>query len=367
MTENQSSPVASNRLLSLDFFRGLTMFLLVGSGSHLYNLLQNSHSAVVSWLGFQFEHPDWIGIKFWDFVEPFFMFIVGVAIPFSVMKRLERGDKWKNVLNHAIQRSLILFFLGIAYYSVSAGKPVFKLWNVLTQLSFTYMLAFLLMRKQFKVQILVSLGLLLITELLYRFWPVEGFNHPFVAGQNFGSWVDLKLMGRLENSHWVAFNAVPTAAFTIWGVITGLILRSDRTNNQKLKILIIAGAIGIVAGLAWSTVTPFIKKIGTSSILLETGGWCLIVMAFSYWMIDIKKIRKVPLFFAIVGMNPLFIYLFNQVGGGSFLSHIAKPFGYGLFFWSGPAVVAYVTAFLTWFLLWYMCYFLYKNKIYIKI
>jgi predicted acyltransferase len=367
MSDIYSSQVHTDRLLSLDFFRGLTMFLLIGSGTQLYDLMMNSDNRVVSWLGNQFEHPEWIGIHFWDFVEPFFMFIVGVAIPYSVMKRLERGDTWKKLYCHAAQRSVILFFLGIAYYSVSAGRPVFKLWNVLTQLSFTYILAFLLMRKTFKIQILVSLGLLLITELLYRLWPIEGFNHAFVADQNFGTWVDLKLMGRIEKGHWVAFNAVPTAAFTIWGVLTGQILQSDRTSNQKLKTLIIAGVIGIFAGIALCTVTPFIKKTGTSSIILETGGWCLIAMALSYWVIDIKKIWKIPLFFAIVGMNPLFIYLFAQVGGGSFLSHLAKPFVYGLFFWAGTTSITYLNAILTWFFLWYICYFFYRNKIFIKI
>lgn len=295
------------------------------------------------------------------------MFIVGVAIPFSVMNRLAKGETWKKLYSHAIKRALLLFFLGIAYYSVGAGKPVFKLWNVLTQLSFTYLLAFLLMKKPVKIQIIVSLGLLLLTELLYRFWPVKGFNQPFVLDHNFGSWVDLKLMGFTERGHWVAFNAVPTAAFTIWGVLAGLLIRSDRTNNQKIRILLIAGAIGIIAGLALSTVTPFIKKIGTSSIILETGGWCLVLMAFSFWLVDVRKIQKIPLFFAIVGMNPLFIYLFGQVGGGNFLSHIAKPFANGLFFWSGEAVIAYVNALLTWFLLWYICYFLYRNKTFIKI
>jgi len=364
MTEIISIQKNSDRLLSLDFFRGLTMFLLIGP---IYELMQESGNGVVSWFGWQFEHPEWIGIHFYDFIEPFFLFIVGVAIPFSVMKRIERGETWKKLYSHALKRALLLFFLGIAYYSVGAGKPVFKLWNVLTQLSFTYLLAFLLMRKPVKVQIIVSLGLLLITELLYRFWPVEGFNHAFVPGENFGSWVDMKLMGFTEKSHWVAFNAVPTAAYTIWGVLTGLLLRSERTSNQKIKILLIAGAIGIVAGLGLSTVTPFIKKIATSSIVLETGGWTLVLMAFSYWLVDVRKIQKVPMFFGIVGMNPLFIYLFNQVGGGSFLSHIAKPFAFGLFFWSGETFITYMTGFLTWFLLWYICYFLYKNKIYIKI
>jgi len=364
MAENISSNTTVNRLLSLDFFRGLTMFLLI---SPIYELMQESGSSVVSWFGWQFEHPEWIGIHFYDFIEPFFLFIVGVAIPFSVMKRIEKGETWKKLYSHAVKRALLLFFLGIAYYSVSAGKPVFKLWNVLTQLSFTYLLAFLLMRKPVKVQIIISLGLLLLTEMLYRFWPVEGFNQAFVPGQNFGSWVDMKLMGFTEKSHWVAFNAVPTAAYTIWGVLTGLLLRSERTNNQKIKILLIAGTIGIVAGLGLSAVTPFIKKIATSSIVLETGGWTLVFMAFSYWLVDIRKIQKFPMFFGIVGMNPLFIYLFNQVGGSSFLAKIAKPFTYGLFFWSGETCIALMNGLLTWFFLWYICYFLYKKKVFIKI
>lgn len=357
----------TERLHSLDFFRGLTMFLLIGSGTGLYELMQNSGNAGVSWLGWQFEHPEWIGIHFWDFVEPFFMFIVGVAIPFSVLKRQEKGATWNNLLRHAVTRALLLFFLGIAYYSVGAGKPLFRLWNVLTQLSFTYMLAFLLMKKPIKIQVLVSIGLLIITELLYRFWPVEGFNHAFVPGQNFGSWVDLKLMGTVQKEHWVAFNAVPTAAFTIWGVIAGLLLRSERTASQKIKLFLIAGAIGIIAGLLLSFVTPFIKKIGTSSIILETGGWCFVFMAFSFWLVDLKKIHRVPEFFWIVGMNPLFIYLFGQVGGGTFLSHIAKPFSTGIFFWAGPVTVAVMNALLTWLFLWYICYFMYRKRVFIKI
>jgi predicted acyltransferase len=366
--EQTSKPQGiASRLLSLDFFRGFTMFILIGKSTNLYDLMQVSGIGIIASLGFQFEHHPWNGLTFWDLVEPFFMFIVGVAIPFSAMKRLERGDPWKRVFIHAVERSLILFFLGIAYYSVSAGRPVFKLWNVLTQLGFTYFVAFVLLRKPIKIQIVVSFLLLLLTELLYRFWPLEGFNQAFVPGQNFGTWVDLQLMGMIEKGYWVAFNAVPTAAFTIWGVVAGLILRSERTDYQKVKILAIAGVAGIVAGFALNEVTPIIKRIATSSYVIETGGWCLLALAFSYWMIEMMKVQKVPWFFAVVGMNCLFIYLFDQVGGGSFLSHIVKPFAYGLFFWAGETGVAYARALLTWAFLWYICFWLYQKKILIKI
>jgi predicted acyltransferase len=367
MSEDTRSHHGVQRLLSLDFFRGLTMFLLIGKSTKLYHLFQASSIGIVSSLGFQFEHHPWNGLTFWDFVEPFFMFIVGVAIPFSAMKRLEKGDPWKKIFLHALQRSITLFLLGIIYYSISAGQPVFKLWNVLTQLGFTYLIAFLLMRKPLTMQVAVSFGMLLLSELLYRFWPVEGFNQAFVPAQNFGAWVDLQLMGMTEKGYWVAFNAVPTAAFTIWGVVAGLILRSDRVDNQKLKILLIAGLAGIVLGFALNPITPIIKRIATSSYVIETGGWCLVALAFSHWMVDLKKVQKVPKFFAIVGMNCLFIYLFEQFGGAPYLIRIVKPFSYALFFWSSDIVLPYATALATWFLLWYMCYWLYKNKILIKI
>ncbi|XOV91577.1 MAG: acyltransferase family protein [Bacteroidota bacterium] len=355
----------NKRLLSLDFFRGFTMFILVGSG--LWGVMRESDVGWISEIGWQFEHRYWHGLTLWDFVEPFFMFIVGVAIPFSVLKRLERGEQWGDLVKHALKRSLILFILGIAIYSIGAGRPVFRLWNVLTQLSVTYLVAFLLMNKSIKLQLIVSFSLLVVTELLYRLWPVEGFNQPFFADHNFGSWVDLKLMGVLEGDHWVAFNVVPTTAFAIWGVIAGLLLRSDKSDSQKLKTLILFGVVGIIAGFLLDPITPMIKRIGTSSIIIETGGWCLVALAFSYWMVDLKKVHKVPKFFAIVGMNPLFIYLFAQIGGTSFLDHLVQPFAYTLFFWADEAVMAYAVEILTWFSLWYLCYWLYKHKILIKI
>lgn len=358
---------ASRRLLSIDFFRGLTMFILIGSSTGLYKLMRASSNEVLLFIGNQFEHAPWSGLHFWDLVEPFFMFIVGVALPFSVMKRLERGDAWNKIFRHVLQRSVILFFLGIAYYSISAGKPVFKLWNILTQLSFTYFIAFLLLRKPIKVQVIWSFGLIIFYELLYRLWSVPGFDQPFVPAHNFGSWFDLTFMGQLESDHWVSSNFISMAAFTIWGVVAGLVMRSDSTSGKKMKILLIAGLVGIAAGFALEPLTPFIKRLGTSSFVIEAGGWCFLALALSYWLVDIKKVHKVPFFFAIVGMNPLFIYLFEQVGGASFLSHIVKPFTYGVFFWTDPLWISYATSLVTWFLLWYLCYWLYKHKILIKI
>jgi predicted acyltransferase len=355
------------RLFSLDFFRGFTMLILIGSSTGLYELMVNSDNSFISAIGWQFEHRYWAGITLWDFVEPFFMFIVGVAIPFSVMNRLEKGNSKRDIFWHALKRAGVLFFLGILDYSISAGQPVWKLWSVLTQLSVIYLIAVFFVSKPIRLQLFVSFLLLFISFFLYQFWPIEGFNQPYVPDNNFGSWFDLKVMGILETDHWVSFNVIPTAAFAIWGAVSGLLLRSDRSYQEKIKILLIAGFIGIVTGLILEPFVPMIKRIATVSVIIETGGWCLVVLAFSYWLVDIQKIQKIPRFFAIVGMNPLFIYLFAQFGGARFLTRIVKPFAYGLFSWIGEKEVEYAIALLVWFLLWYLCFWLYKNKIFIKI
>ncbi len=206
------------RLLSLDFFRGFTMFLLIGEATHLYEIL-NSPGFNDTWLGVigtQFSHHPWNGLRFWDLVQPFFMFIVGVAMPFSFGRRWARGDSWGQTFQHTLRRSGLLLFFGWALHCIGPGRITFELWNVLAQLSFTFLVAFLMMRQRAVVQISFTFGLLVLTEMLYRLWAVPGFDQPFTPDQNFGSWVDYLLMGKLSRGHWVAFNAVPTTAHTMW-------------------------------------------------------------------------------------------------------------------------------------------------------
>jgi predicted acyltransferase len=295
------------------------------------------------------------------------MFIVGVAIPLSVSKRTIRGDSYNDIRKHAIKRSLILLALGWALYCISPGYVTFRFQNVLAQLGITYIIAFLLMKRSWKTQFLVSIGILVIVETIYRTFPIAGFDQPFTPDKNFGAWLDLIIAGELSSGHWVSFNAFPTAAHTIWGVITGQFLMSDRPAAKKLKVLLIAGIIGVVAGFALDYVTPTIKRISTSSFVIYSGGWTVLALAFSYWLIDIKKIQKWAGFLIIIGMNPLFIYLFAHVGGADLIYTIVKPFSMALFGWMGTITVEILTGFIVWFCLWYITYFLYKRKIFIRI
>lgn len=369
MAENNALKTPSQRLVSLDFFRGLTMFLLIAEGPHFFRYLVSPEfeGTLVYFIGEQFHHHPWNGLRFWDLIQPFFMFIVGVAMPFSFGKRWDRGDSWGTTFWHAIKRSLTLLFLGWALYCIGPGRITFQLWNVLAQLSVTYFIAFLMMRKPLKIQLSVTVAILILTELLYRLWPVTGYNQPFVPDQNFGAWMDMLLMGQLSDGHWVAINALPTTAHTMWGVMAGIILKSDRVDKKKILTLLIAGIIGVVLGYALNPITPIIKRICTTSFVIVSGGWALLALAFSYWLVDVRKIQKVPFFFAIVGMNPLFIYLFNHVGGSGFIEKIFHPFTYAIFSWAGELTAGMITALCVWFSLWYICYWLYKKKIFFRI
>jgi len=366
---NLTSTATAERLFSLDFFRGLTMFLLIAESTEIYALMTSEafDGSLISIIGTQFHHHPWHGLRFWDLIQPYFMFIVGVAMPYSLANRKKRGQTDRQIRKHIIQRALLLLFFGWALYCISAGKIVFRFQNVLAQLSVTYLLAYLVMNKSARTQIIFSLILIAITEFIYRIFPVEGFNHPFVANENFGTWLDLQYGGADLYGHWVSINAIPTTAHTIWGVLAGQLLMSNRTDRQKLRNLVIAGIIGVVAGYALDPVTPIIKRICTSSFILASGGWTILSLAFSFWLIDIMKQKNWSLFFAIVGMNPLFIYLFANVGGSGFVEHIFHPFTRAIFGWTGEVTAELLTSMIVLFFLWYMCYWLFKRKIFIKI
>ena len=370
LNPNSIASPLPGRIASVDFFRGFTMFLLAGGASGLYPVFRKFDSTIMQFLGTQFSHQEWNGLYFWDLVQPFFMFIVGVAIPFAVANRLRKGQSNNTILYHALKRSFLLLFFGWSLAFISADALVWRFQNVLAQLSVTYLVAFLLMKKSYRFQLIFSLAILLLIDLAYRYFPVEGFNNPWVNFENLGAWFNNKIEGVEKASTWATLNFVSTTAHTVWGVLCGKLLMSDKTPANKIKILIIAGVSALIIGysLDWLNITPIIKKIATSSFVFASGGWTILALCFSYWLLDVKKLfLRGSRFFIIVGMNSIFIYLFFQVGGAGLLKRIFAPFSKLLFSWGGELTVEIITALAVWAGLWYICYWLYKNKVFIKI
>ena len=366
--DNLSSP--SKRLVSLDTFRGLTMFLLIAEAALVYDSLLEAfpEPGFLNSFFTQFTHHPWNGLRFWDLIQPFFMFIVGVAMPFSLNKRLANHADRSQVTKHMLKRCLLLFLFGTGLHCIYSGELVFELWNVLTQLSFTILVTYFLINQSWKIQLGVSIGLLILTEILYRMYnPAVPYEH----GTNFGNYMDMILMGKINNGGWVAINCIPTAAHTIWGAICGNILLSKKTDQEKIKLFLIAGIAGLVLGYGLDLlgITPIIKRISTSSFALASGGWALIALAFSFWLIDVKKYQSKAFPFIIVGMNSIFIYLFAEILGhrwlnrtvGIFTKGFLEPLGFG------EHGLRIITALCTLALMWGLCYFLYRKKIFFRI
>jgi predicted acyltransferase len=220
------------------------------------------------------------------------------------------------------------------------------------------------------MQIIASLLLLMLTEVLYRIYDPAA---PFIKDENFGSWMDMVLMGKINpGGGWVTINCIPTAAHTLWGAVCGTLLILWKDQPRKIiQNFVVAGIICLVVGygMDWSGITPIVKRIATTSFVFASGGWCLLSLAFFYWLVDIKKQQKWTKMFVIVGMNSIFIYLFAEVLGHRWLSGFVKIFNDGFLGVLGLSTeaLAVTNAIFTLGIMWYLCYFLYKKRIFFKI
>jgi len=369
MTDTTERIPPNQRLLSLDFLRGLIMVLLMLGSTGLFDYLEeNTGGQTINLFLRQFVHHPWNGLRFWDLVQPAFMFMAGTAMALSLNKQWSNGVTWSQSFKKILRRCGWLFFWGVLDYAVRPRGLSFELWDVLTQLSFTTLVAFLIFRWSATAQIAVCIGLLLITEILYRYMHLPGFDQPFTDQHNFGNYMDEVLMNKVNKDGWVAINCIPTAVHTIAGALAGKLLLKDTRNLRPLLAWGLA-CIVIGYGLDLTGITPIIKRIATSSFVLASLGWCLWFLAVSYWWIDIKMHRKHLLFFTVVGMNSIFIYVFFEIVGGRWFNGYITAISNGITGWFiRSAMTQFIIAALFIFILeWLLCYFLYKKKIFFKL
>jgi len=367
---SQFAENVSKRLFSLDVFRGLTMFLLIAEAAGFHrNFVELTEGTLFSGLALQLEHHPWNGLRFWDLIQPFFMFIVGVAMPFSLRKRLASGNR-TTVHRHIFRRCFLLFCFGALLHCVYAHALVWELWNVLVQLAFTILIAYAIMRLPKRTQIGISLAILILTEILYRsFNPTDPYaqNH-----DSFGSFVDMLVMGKTNGGYWVFVNFLPTATHTIWGVLCGQVLLSKIPEKEKIRRFLIWGSTILVLGFAldWLQITPIIKRIATTSFCLASGGFAVLTLALFYWTIDVRNRHKRWLrVFSVVGTNSIFIYLFAETVGHQWFRDFGKLWSQGLLAPLGISQnwIMVINSLFVLFIFWYLTYFLDKKKVYFKV
>lgn len=359
---DQPGPPPAARVYSLDAFRGFTMVWMF---SQAFGLLYFLDHPILGPLAQQFTHAEWHGVYAWDMIQPFFMFIVGAAMPFSFGRRWAAGETWGQSLRHVLKRAALLVLCGLAARSAQAGKPVLDLINVLAQLAFTYPVAFLVLRRGMAAQGAVALALLAVHWALYQFVGAPGVEGPWMKDANIGWYLDRALLGKNWGGSYATINCLSSAANTILGVMAGSLLGRAGGAGKKLRVLLIAGAAGVALGLALDPVVPLIKKIWTASFALYSGGWTLLALALFYWLCDVRGWRRWAHTFAVVGMNSIFIYLFHEVLR-KWLNQTGLVFtGWAVAWWGDFGRMLNVWLVVAFQI--YVCYWLYRRKIFFKL
>ena len=371
--QEKSSAKTRERLLSLDFLRGLIMVaLMIGETGFFLKLYQAAPDSFTQLLSIQFEHSDWHGLTFWDTILPAFMTVAGTAMALSYKKQQQLGYSKKQSFLKVLKRSFWLLFWGILIYSVRDQHLNWQLSNVLTQLAFTTLIAFSVINQPVWIQLIASVVCLVIPEILFRFIQIPGYDQPFVEFHNFGTYVNKSLGIEIDVDHKTNFiNFISSGAHTIWGVMAGQLLFSNKSARQKFVSLLSFGALIIVTGLILDItgVTPMLKWISTSSFVLVTGGITLIVLALCYERIDVRNHKNNLKFFTIVGMNSIFIYLFFIFIGDKWLNGYMDVLVGQLLNLAGVALAlgSAISCIVVFMIEWYLCYFLYKKKIFFKL
>jgi predicted acyltransferase len=349
------------------------MFWIIGGEEIFHSMAKATGSPFWKTLSDQFEHPAWNGFHFYDLIFPLFLFIAGVATPYSVGKEREKGTPRSKLLVRVIRRGLILVLLGLVYNNGLKIHPLseIRFGSVLGRIGLAYMFANIiyLYTKQ-KGQIIWFVSILIGYWLLLLFNSAPGFPHGDLTMQgNFASYIDRSVIpGRLYlgiHDPEGLVSTIPAIATGLLGILTGNLLRnSPLSQTAKAVRMALTGVVFIGLALLWNIVFPINKNLWTSSFVLTVGGLSLLLLAAFYYIIDVLGYKKWAFIFTIIGMNSILIYL-----SGHFINWKYATDGFCA--WVGQLIptpfnaVAMVFCFLA--VKWFFLYFLYKKKVFLRV
>mgnify|MGYP006187286159 FL=1 len=395
---HKQSISANNRLLSLDALRGFDMFWIVSGEGIIHgfaNGVKQTHGLqqdAVSWqmqvtdeLGFfeklavhasnQLHHTVWNGFTFYDLIFPLFIFIAGISMPFSYSKQLSAGaDAKKKIYRSLIKRTILLLLLGIIVNGLLQwkGYEETRFASVLGRIALScFFAALIYLNSPLRWRIVWFAGILLSYWLMMEFIPVPGFGSGVLTPDgNFAAYIDqLLLPGKMHRPTYDPeglLSTIPAIGTALLGIFTGEFLRSKKHNQQmKTLYMLLAGILFVVIGWGWSFLFPINKDMWTSSFVLFTGGWSLLLLAIFYFIIDVKGFKTWSMPFVWLGCNSILIYMAAH-GVINFMSTSEFLFGGTVqlvdakwqeaFLWIGIAIIQFAGLYL-----------LYKRKWFLKL
>jgi predicted acyltransferase len=338
-SKNAVSQNSTQRLASLDVYRGFVMFLMMAEVLE-YCAVAGSSSGNAFWkmMCWNQSHVEWVGCALHDMIQPSFTFLVGVALPFSIAARKAKNQPFSAMLQHTFWRSLILIFLGIFLRSMWSKQTYFTFEDTLTQIGLGYIFLFLLGFQSIRTQILSFLLLLVGYWLAFIFyktppdfafsnvgvpenWPhfQTGFAQHWDKNNNLAWAFDTWFLNLFPTEKPFLFNEggyctlsfIPTLGTMILGLFAGQILQNSTLPIEKIKRFVVLGVVGLAVG--WSLnalgICPNVKRIWTPSWVLFSGGWCFLMLAAFYFLVDIRQIRRPFFWLTVIGMNSIAAYV----------------------------------------------------------
>lgn len=310
-----STPTAHNRLQSLDVFRGATIAAMI--------LVNNP----VDWdyAYAQLRHAAWNGWTFTDMIFPFFLFIMGVSITFSLDRRKDLGDSNARVMLQIARRAVVLFLIGIVLTNFPRfDLDHFRIPGVLQRIALCYLFAALIyLETGYRGQVCWTIGLLAAYWLVLVLVPVPGVGAGVLEpGKSLPTYIDSVILGAHLWSNYVPWDpegigsTVPAVASTLIGVLAGHCLKSTATNESKSLRLLASGLVLLLLGWVLSLWLPINKGLWTSSYSVFMGGWALICFAPLYWLVDVKGYERWSKPFTIYGKNAITAYILSVVLDG---------------------------------------------------
>ncbi len=376
--DSPATPLApATRLVSLDVFRGATI-----AGMILVNNPGDEQTAY-----WPLKHADWNGWTPTDLVFPFFLFIVGVSMAFSLRARLERGASRAELMRHVLWRGWVLLALGVFLngFPNHYQLPSWRFYGVLQRIAICYLIsAILVLWSGRRGWIATAAACLVGYWLLMRFIPVPGFGVPtrdiplLDPDRNLAAWLDRKLLfGHLyegTRDPEGVISTIPAIATCLLGVLTGEWLRSDRSPRAKAFGMALFGVVGLALGAFLNLWFPINKKLWTSSYVIFTAGLALVCLALSYWLLDIRKWRRGATPFLVFGMNAIAAYFFGEIA-----AHLLSRLHLHSLTWqeaiyqrlfaslASPSNASLLYALFFVFVCWAAMWILYRRRIFLKI
>jgi len=368
---SQKPQASAERLLSLDTFRGFTMFWIVGGEGLMLGLQHLGHNRLIDLIVRELNHTPWIGLRFEDCIWPSFMLMVGVSVPFSLARR-SLTQTYNQQLAHAIQRAVVLFLLGSVRESLFLHTPCFiELSSALQPIAVAYLVAFLVAKKSWRFHAGLAAGILAGYACLLAFVPAPGVPAgSYVLNHNLVHSVDIVLLGQhrwdtwpYRDEGWGTFlSTIPTISTTLFGLVIGKLLLAARSKADSAKVIGGMSVIFLALGFGLSPVIPIEMKMWTTSYGLASAGVACLELLFFFWVVDMACYRKWTIIFRPFGINAVFIYMLCSIipvgtGVDVFTGPIAEHLGKAGFLFQALAIV-----FVEWAILFWMM----RNKVIVK-